>query len=64
MKPTANRYNRFIALPSLRRDRFERMSTRLTENSYWDRAAPAVFGLFIAALIVLLVLSYAGVPII
>jgi hypothetical protein len=40
------------------------MDMRRAENNYWDRAAPAVFGLFIAGLITLLALSYAGVPIV
>jgi hypothetical protein len=40
------------------------MDTPWAENNYWDRAAPTVFGLFMASLITLLVLSYAGVPIV
>jgi hypothetical protein len=58
------RHQRFAAVSSLLRDRLELMDTRWAENNYWDRAAPRVFGLFMASLITLLVLSYAGVLIV
>jgi hypothetical protein len=46
------------------RDASERIERQWIENRYWDRAAPAVFGVFMASLITLLVLSYAGAPIV
>ena len=57
------RHHRFAVIGSLLRDRLERMDTWWTENNYWDRVAPTVFSLFMASLITLLVLCYAGVPI-
>lgn len=46
------------------RSGLERIESRWIEGHYWDRAAPAMFGLFMIGLIVLLVLSYTGVPIV
>jgi hypothetical protein len=58
------RHQRFAKAWSSLGDRLERMDTPWAENNYWDRAAPPVFGLFMASLITLLVLSYAGVAIV
>ena len=55
---------RFAALVSWIGDGSDRIERLWTENRYWDRAAPTVFGLFMASLITLLVLCYAGVPIV
>ena len=55
---------RFSALASWLRDGAERIERLWTENRFWDRAAPTMFGLFMASLITLLVLCYAGVPIV
>jgi hypothetical protein len=55
---------RFAALASSLRDGAERIERLWTKNRYWDRVAPTVFGLFMASLITLLVLCYAGVPIV
>ncbi len=57
-------HQRFAALASWIRDRSERIERLWTENRYWDRAAPTVFGLIMTSLITLLVLIYAGVPIV
>lgn len=41
-----------------------RIERRWIENRYWDRAAPTLFALFMAGLVAVLVLSYAGVQIV
>ena len=55
---------RFTAFASFLDDVSDRIESRWIENQYWDRAAPTVFALFMASLVAVLVLSYAGVQIV
>jgi hypothetical protein len=55
---------RLRALGLFLSDVSERIEKRWIEKRYWDRAAPTVFALFMAGLVAVLVLSYAGVQIV
>ena len=57
-------HRRFTAFASFLDDVSDRIERRWIENQYWDRAAPTVFALFMASLVAVLVLSYAGVQIV
>jgi hypothetical protein len=55
---------RFRAFGSFVDDFSGRIERQWTENRYWDRAAPTVFAVFMATLVAVLALSYAGVQIV
>jgi len=49
---------------TLKKNRAARLVTAWTADQFWDRLAPVIFAFFVAGLITVLVLAYAGVPLV